>query len=70
MGKKRRPHAGQHGAKESWIWENIHPLYIKLHNDMQQIFFSLAFFYIHTILKQHILAGASDNTPLSSMLRL
>jgi len=35
-----------------------------------KIFSSLAFFYIHTILKQHILAGASGNTPLSSMLRL
>jgi hypothetical protein len=32
---KGRPHAGQHGAKESWIWENIQALYNNLNNELQ-----------------------------------
>jgi len=27
---------GNMGPKEKWIWENIHPLYININNEMQQ----------------------------------
>jgi hypothetical protein len=27
---------GNMGPEEKWIWENIHPLYIKINNEKQQ----------------------------------
>lgn len=29
---------GNMGPRNGWIWENIHPLYIKLHNGVQPFF--------------------------------